>query len=289
MYSRQVKMFWLEIVSTYSLSQWMYRKGGMRKWLLSLVLAKYGKFCKSGVFFRKGLYKSGFLVYYIEKWLEVARSGKEWLKNQWDAIAVAISAEIKASRAKELLLKKTAPRSRLSDRKTAGGIVPWICEIKALKAKRKWRNCFLPWIFVSFRPFGPEGRCESAKKLHRRGFPPCSHREKKRESKTKLRRLQKQRGELPNDIPFGTAKCSKLLLKGDVIFPSSPCESENCGIPFDKKETAKRKRDRKDLQGRSCPRFPSLPALFSPWAGFFFGKEGNDLCPLDSEANITTP
>lgn len=80
MYSRQVKMFWLEIVSTYSLSQWMYRKGGMRKWLLSLVLAKYGKFCKSGVFFRKGLYKSGFLVYYIEKWLEVARSGKEWLK-----------------------------------------------------------------------------------------------------------------------------------------------------------------------------------------------------------------
>ena len=94
------------LVFAYRLSQWVYRKGGKGKRLLSLVLAKYGKFCKSGVFFGKGLYKSVFLVYYIEKWLEVARSGKEWLKNQWDAMAVAISAEIKASRAKELLLKK---------------------------------------------------------------------------------------------------------------------------------------------------------------------------------------
>lgn len=75
MYSRQVKMFWLEIVSTYSLSQWVYRKGGMRKWLHSLVLAKYGKFCKSGVFFSKRTLQIRFFGLLYRK---VVRSCKKW-------------------------------------------------------------------------------------------------------------------------------------------------------------------------------------------------------------------
>lgn len=83
-----------------------YEKGNAGDSGGSLIFAKYGKFCKSSVFFGKGLYKSVFLVYYIEKWLEVAESGKEWFENPRKSIGAAISAEIKASRAKDLLLKK---------------------------------------------------------------------------------------------------------------------------------------------------------------------------------------
>ena len=72
-------------------------------------------------FFEKALYKFIFMVYYIEKWLKVARSGKKWVKirDTWNFFIVThFPREIKAQKAKP---KK---RKNCTQQQTGGNSTP---------------------------------------------------------------------------------------------------------------------------------------------------------------------
>ncbi len=69
-------------------------------------------------FFKKALYKFIFMVYYIEKWLKVAKSGKKWIKfrDTWNFFIVThFLREIKALKAKPKKKRKNCTQQQTGE------------------------------------------------------------------------------------------------------------------------------------------------------------------------------